>query len=287
MDNILVTGALGQLGSELQELAVAHKASFFFTDYKELDITNHDAVKDYIFEHKITAIINCAAYTAVDKAENEQEKAAAINHAAVKNFAQLSKAHAIKLIHISTDYVFDGTNFKPYAETDVPNPASVYGATKLEGEQALLEIAPYNAAIIRTSWVYSSFGANFVKTMLRLAQERTELGVICDQVGTPTYAKHLAMAILEVLPNLENTTPEILHYSNEGACSWYDFAYEIFELGGLNVKLNAITTQEYPTAAKRPYYSILSKQKIKEKYKVSVPHWKIGLQACLTKLQNY
>ena len=275
MNNILVTGANGQLGSELREIAPNYKDyNFLFTDVKDLDITNHTTVAAFIESNKINVIINCAAYTAVDKAEEEKDLANAINHLAVANFTQIAKEKSIKLIHISTDYVFDGTNHKPYVETDTPNPQSVYGKTKLDGELAMQQINPANSIIIRTSWVYSKFGNNFVKTMLRLAETRDEISVVADQIGTPTSAADLAEAILIILPQISNETVELFHYSNEGVCSWYDFAKAIFEIEGLQIKVNAIESSQYPTPAERPFYSVLNKEKIKTKYWIKIPYWK-------------
>ncbi|MEJ1222850.1 dTDP-4-dehydrorhamnose reductase [Sediminicola sp. 1XM1-17] len=280
MRNILVTGGTGQLGSELKEIALEYGMyKFLFTDSKMLDITDHIAVKDFISSNSINIIINCAAYTGVDRAEEEFVKADAINHLAVANLAEIAKEQQIKLIHISTDYVFDGTNHKPYVETDVPNPQSVYGKTKLAGEKAIQKINPSHSIIIRTSWVYSSFGNNFVKTMLRLSQEKKELGVISDQVGTPTYAGDLVKTILEILPKLNNDEVEIFHYSNEGVCSWYDFAIGIFEMKGISVTVNPIASWQYPTAAKRPFYSVLNKNKLKDHYDIEIPHWKDSLRS--------
>ena len=284
MNNILVTGGNGQLGSELREIAPNYQDyNFLFTDVKDLDITNHIAVKEFIEINKINVIINCAAYTAVDKAESEQDLSDAINHLAVANFAQIAKDNNIKLIHISTDYVFDGTNHKPYVETDIPNPQSVYGQTKLDGELAMQQINPANSIIIRTSWVYSKFGNNFVKTMLRLAETRDEISVVADQIGSPTNAADLAKAILTVLPQIENKTPEIYHYSNEGVCSWYDFAKAIFEIEGLHIKVNAIESSQYPTPAKRPFYSVLKKSLIKQAYGIEIPFSRDSLVSCLKK----
>ncbi|MDB2321292.1 dTDP-4-dehydrorhamnose reductase [Flavobacteriaceae bacterium] len=282
MSNILVTGSSGQLGSELKDLSsIFPNNTFIFTDVAELDICDHMVAKEFIVKNCINTIINCAAYTAVDKAEEEVELSNKINHLAVKNFASIAKEYNIKLIHISTDYVFDGTNHIPYLETDEPNPQSVYGQTKLDGELAIQKINPANTIIIRTSWVYSNYGNNFVKTMIRLGKERKELGVIVDQIGTPTYARDLAKTILEILPRINNENIELFHYSNEGVCSWYDFASAIFDIKGIKVKVNAIDTFQYPTAAKRPCYSVLNKRKIKNKFQVETPNWKNSLRACL------
>jgi len=281
MHNILVTGSNGQVGSEIRALHVNYPYNFFFTDRESLDITDETAVKNFIEENNINTIINCAAYTAVDKAESDAENADKINHLAVKNFAEIAKEKDIKLIHISTDYVFDGKNFKPYTEDDTTNPNGVYGATKLKGEQALLLVSPKNSIIVRTSWVYSSFGTNFVKTMLRLGKEKESLGVIFDQVGTPTYARDLAKAILDILPNIKNEKPEIYNYSNEGVLSWYDFAKEIMRMAKLDCQINPIETYEYPTPAQRPHYSLLNKAKIKKEFGISIPFWKDSLDECL------
>ena len=287
MNNILVTGGNGQLGSELREIAPNYSDyNFLFTDVKDLDITNHNAVAAFIKSNNINVIINCAAYTAVDKAEEQKDVANAINHLAVANFAQIAKDKNIKLIHISTDYVFDGTNHKPYVETDTPNPKSVYGVTKLAGEQAMQTINPANAIIIRTSWVYSSYGNNFVKTMLRLGKERDELNVVADQIGTPTYAGDLAQAILTLLPQINNETVETFHYSNEGVCSWYDFAKAIFELKEISVNVYPIESSQYPTPAERPFYSVLDKGRIKDGYGIEIPYWKDALIKCLEKKSN-
>ena len=198
----------------------------------------------------------------------------------------MSKDKNIKLVHVSTDYVFDGTNHKPYVEDDITNPNSVYGETKLAAEKVMLEINPENSVIIRTSWVYSSYGANFVKTMLRLGEERDNLGVIFDQVGTPTYAKDLAKTILEIIPKLNNKDVDLYHYSNEGVCSWYDFAQAIFELSEIQCQVNPIETKEYPTPAKRPHYSLLNKSKIKEDFNLRIPYWKQSLVMCLNVMQK-
>jgi len=282
MNKILVTGGNGQLGSELKELAPKYQQyHFMFTDVENLDICDHKAVATFIDENKVSTIINCAAYTAVDKAEEQFELADKINHLAVANFAQIAKDKNIQLVHISTDYVFDGTNHKPYTESDKPNPQSVYGKTKLDGELVMQQINPKNSMIIRTSWVYSNYGNNFVKTMLRLGIERSELNVVADQIGIPTNAADLAKAILTVLPKINNTNVELFHYSNEGVCSWYDFAKAIFEINGMDIKLNPIESKLYPTPAKRPFYSVLNKSKIKESFDLEILHWKTSLLHCV------
>jgi len=285
MPNVLVTGSNGQLGSELKALA-SNNTHFFFTDKKNLDITNQDALKAYIEINHITAIINCAAYTAVDKAEEEKIEADKINHVAIKYLAQIAKDKELPLIHISTDYVFDGRNYKPYIESDTTNPNTIYGKTKLDGEKIIQEINPKNTIIIRTSWVYSTYGNNFVKTMLRLGKERDFINVIFDQVGSPTYAKDLAKTILDILPKIHNDKVEIYHYSNEGVCSWYDFAKSIFTLSNLDCHVNPIETKDYPTPAARPHYSLLNKAKIKNDFSIAIPHWEQSLKRCLENIEK-
>lgn len=297
MLNILVTGSNGQLGSEIRELVdvstvtgeaeATHpreKTQFFFTDRTTLDITDPHAITNFVNSNNINVIINCAAYTAVDKAESDEIIADKINHLAVKYLAQISKEKNIKLIHISTDYVFDGTNHMPYKEDDQVNPNGVYGKTKLDGETAMIAINPANSIIIRTSWVYSSFGANFVKTMLRLGKEKESLGVIFDQVGTPTYARDLAKAILEIMPKIHNDKIEIYNYTNEGVLSWYDFAKEIMRMSKSTCQVNPIETKEYPTPATRPHYSLLNKSKIKKEFNIIIPYWKDSLDECLKRM---
>jgi len=281
---ILVTGSNGQLGSELKELSLEYKDIFFFTNRETLDITNQDAIASFVKENDINVIINCAAYTAVDKAESDEANADLINTKAVQQLSAVSLQNNIQLIHVSTDYVFDGRAYKPYPETFQTNPQSVYGKTKLAGELEMLKINPKNSIIIRTSWVYSSFGSNFVKTMLRLGKEKEQLGVIFDQVGTPTYAKDLAKTILDIIPHINNTTVEIYHYSNEGVLSWYDFAKEIMKMAKLPCQINPIETFQYPTPASRPHYSLLNKAKIKKEFNIVIPYWKDSLDACLKKL---
>ena len=266
MNTILVTGSNGQLGSEIRELSSQYKYNFFFTDRSNLDIANPKEVKNFIDSNNINTIINCAAYTAVDKAEEDQVNADKINHLAVKYLAQIAKEKKIKLIHVSTDYVFDGESFKPYNEDDTTSPNGVYGSTKLDGEKAMQEINPYNSIIIRTSWVYSSFGNNFVKTMLRLGEEKDELGVIFDQIGSPTYARDLAKVILDIISKIKNKKVEIYNYSNEGVASWYDFAKEIMSMAKINCEVSPVETYQYPTPASRPHYSLPCKASMKKEY---------------------
>lgn len=281
MFKVLVTGANGQVGSELRDLSSMYSYEFFFTDRESLDISDANAIKEFIELNSIKIIINAAAYTAVDKAESDEINADKVNHLAVKNLAQIAKEKNITLIHISTDYVFDGKNYKPYNEDDITQANGVYGKTKLDGEKAMQVINPKNSIIIRTSWVYSSFGNNFVKTMLRLGKERYSLGVIFDQVGTPTYARDLAKTILDILPNINNEKVAIYNYSNEGVLSWYDFAKEIMKMAKIDCIINPIETKEYPTPATRPHYSLLNKAKIKKEFNLVIPFWKDSLDACL------
>ncbi|KIM09175.1 MAG: dTDP-4-dehydrorhamnose reductase [Sulfurovum sp. PC08-66] len=282
MPNVLVTGANGQVGSELRALSNAYEYTFFFTDRGTLDIGDINAVEAFVGDNAIDAILNCAAYTAVDKAQSEPDNADAINHLAVKNLAHIAKTKGITLVHISTDYVFDGTHHRPYIESDATHPMGVYGQSKCDGEAAMLAINPANSLILRTSWVYSSFGANFVKTMVRLGKERTSLGVVFDQVGTPTYARDLARAMLEILPQIESRDVEIYHYSNEGVTSWYDFAKEIMRMAKLSCAIHPLLSQEYPTPTKRPHYSVLDKSKIKKIFAITIPYWKDSLDEMLT-----
>ena len=290
--NILVTGANGQLGKELQALVRNKQNSiqhnFFFTDRNDLDITDKKSIENFLTKKEISTIINCAAYTAVDKAEEERELADLINHKSVEILANSAKEHDIPLIHISTDYVFDGTSCKPYKETDPTNPQNIYGYTKLKGEEAFLNYGA-RGIIIRTSWVYSPFGKNFVKTMLSLAKSKKELRIIYDQIGSPTYAKDLAKTIFHIIQNPKFTTlhsVEIYHYSNEGVCSWYDFAKAIFDLQKIDIKVSPIETEEYPTPAKRPNYSVLSKKKIKEDFDIEIPYWRDSLKECLGRIMS-
>ena len=285
MKTILVTGANGQLGQEFNCLAPSYTHyRFIFTTKNTLDITQDQALKTFLESNTVDIIINCAAYTAVDCAESEDSLAEAINHHAVESLALHAKNQAITLIHISTDYVFDGQNFKPYLENDTTSAQNRYGASKLSGELAMQRVNPKNSIIIRTSWLYSGFGKNFMKTMLALGKEKESVRVIYDQVGTPTYAADLAKAILDILPKITNDAVKIYHYSNEGVLSWYDFAKEIMKMAKLTCKVFPIETKDYPTAAKRPYYSILNKSKIKSDFKIDIPYWKDSLNECLQKL---
>ncbi len=282
---IVVTGANGQLGSEIRELSIYFPDDVFtFITRQDLDLSDASAIQVWFENKDFDVIINCAAYTAVDKAETEVDLATAINATAVKILAQIAKQKAISLLHISTDYVFAGDSCAPYRETDATNPQGVYGQSKLDGELAMLAINPDRSVIIRTSWVYSRFGNNFVKTMIRLGKERKELNVIYDQVGTPTSAKDLALVLLMIIqsPQLEaQQGTEIFHYSNEGVCSWYDFAIAIFKAAPIRCKVNPIETKDYPTPAKRPHYSLLNKAKIKNTFNLSIPYWRDSLPECL------
>jgi len=286
---ILVTGANGQVGSEINHISSAYPFKFIFTDAPELDITNHDAVFDFFNKNEITNVINCAAYTAVDKAEEDKEIAAAVNVQGAMHLAQACTLRNIPLVHISTDYVYHNNQNTPFLEGDITNPQGVYAATKLEGEEVIKKIHP-RSMIIRTSWVYSTFGNNFVKTMLRLGADRDELNIIFDQIGSPTYARDLAKGILDILHLLAqgdvsdtnfNTT---YHYSNEGVCSWYDFAKAIFDIKDVTCKVNPIVTAQYPTPAKRPHFSLLNKTKIKEAFGLEIPYWRDSLLKMLNEL---
>lgn len=283
MKTVLVTGANGQLGNSIRVRAGQYAGyDFLFTDVDTLDICDCEAVGTFVTENKVGYILNCAAYTAVDKAEDNEELCARINRDAVRNLGEAARAVGAKVIHVSTDYVFDGTNHMPYVETDATCPASVYGRTKLAGEQALLEACP-DSAVIRTAWLYSEYGNNFVKTMLRLGSEREELRVIFDQVGTPTYAGDLADAMLSVMEQAEQGqfVPGIYHFSNEGVCSWYDFTVKILQIAGLGSRVVPIESKEYPARAHRPHFSVLNKGKIKCTYGITIPHWEESLRYCM------
>ena len=285
MKNILVTGSNGQLGSEIKDRAGRFQEfNFVFTDIEELDLTNGEEVNSFFEQNNFDVCINCAAYTAVDKAEDDRELALKVNYEAVKILAETCRKYNTFLIHVSTDYVFNGKNYKPYSETDPPSPDSYYGLTKLKGEEAVMAYCE-KAVIIRTSWLYSAYGNNFVKTMLRLGKERGELGVVVDQVGTPTYAGDLADAILTVVTNQSNLTAnKIYHFSNEGAISWYDFAKAIMAEAGLDCKVNPIESKDFPAKANRPFYSVLNKAAIKNDFNIEIPYWLDSLKTVLQKL---
>ena len=277
---ILITGANGQVGHEFQYLSKASDFNFIFVDIAELDITDNAAVLNFFRNKNIDFCVNCAAYTAVDKAESEPEIAEKVNVTGAKNLAEGCALKDIPLIHLSTDYVYHNQQNTPFKEHDETNPQGVYAKTKLDGDEIALKTNP-KTIILRTSWVYSSYGKNFVKTMLRLGPERDELTVIFDQIGTPTYARDIAKSILEILPSLEQKSPGIYHLSNEGVTSWYDFAVAIFDLKGIECRVKPIETKDYPTPAKRPHFSLLNKAKIKADFGLEIPHWRESLRDCL------
>ena len=280
---ILVTGCNGQLGNEIQLLETTNpQHTYFNTDVAELDITDEAAIETFVSENAIDGVINCAAYTAVDKAEENQELCHLLNTVAPGYLAAAVEKRGGWIIQISTDYVFDGTNHTPYVETDPVCPNSVYGRTKLAGEEAA-QLACAKTMIIRTAWLYSQFGNNFVKTMIRLGKEKPELGVIFDQIGTPTYARDLAVAIFEAVN--KGIIPGIYHFSNEGVISWYDFTKAIHRIAGINsCHVRPLHTSEYPTPASRPHYSVLDKTKIKHTYGLEIPYWEESLKDCIAKL---
>lgn len=281
--NILITGCNGQLGNEMQLLQAKYaQHTWFNTDVNELDITDKDAIERFVEANHIDGVVNCAAYTAVDKAESDPLLAKKLNADAPAFLAEAVGMRGGWIVQVSTDYVFDGTKHTPYVETDSTCPNSVYGQTKLEGEQAVTKLCP-NAMIIRTAWLYSEFGNNFVKTMIRLGKEREQLGVIFDQVGTPTYAHDLASVIMTAID--KGIKPGIYHFSNEGVTSWYDFTKSIHRIAGINTcHVMPLHTAEYPTPASRPAYSVLDKTKIKEAYSINIPHWEESLAKCIAKL---
>ena len=283
---ILVTGANGQLGRELRNVLESEiPGQSIYIDVAELDLTDSKAVDLFFKQNEISHVVNCAAYTAVDRAEEEKLECASININAVKNLAIAADSVGAKIIHISTDYVFDGTAHRPYKESDKVNPISEYGTTKRKGETALLALAP-ESIIIRTSWLYSPHGNNFVKTMMRLGAEHSEIKVVCDQIGSPTYALDLARAIYRVLLS-HQWVEGIFHYSNEGVCSWYDFAKAIHRIAGIKgCNVCPIPTEEYPTAASRPFFSVLDKSRIKATYGADVPYWEDSLIDCINRIKN-
>jgi len=281
MHRILVTGANGQLGSELRFLSENYPYEFYFTDVEQLNITIKEDVEQFIAQNKIDVIINCAAYTAVDKAESDFELADLINNKAVELLSKLAEKFNAKLVHISTDYVFDGLSYIPYNPLSETVPKSTYGITKRLGEEHVIGNCSKNALILRTAWVYSSFGNNFVKTIARLAAEKESLNIVSDQVGTPTYARDLARFILDNLDKINWSGTKVFHYTNEGVCSWFDFAKMICELKNIHCDLNAIPSISYPTPAPRPYYSVLSKEETKKYFKTLIPYWVDSLKDCL------
>ena len=287
---VLITGSNGQLGSEIRELASDYEnLECIFKDLPELDICDTDALNTFIIDQHINVVINCAAYTAVDKAEEDPEIAEQVNTKAVLNLVNALEKVDGKLIHISTDYVFDGNHSQPYKESDPVSPIGVYGQTKRAGELAVLN-GSIDAIVIRTSWLYSKYGNNFVKTMLRLGNEKKSIQVVSDQKGTPTFAKDLAKTCLDILSDASSTNlskkGSLYHYSNEGVTSWYDFATAIMEIGNIDCKVIPIETKDYPTQARRPMYSVLDKSKIKSDFKVTIPHWRDSLTNCIKKINH-
>lgn len=283
--NILITGCKGQLGNEIQLLEKEHTShTFFNTDVDELDITDQMAVEQFVAQNAIDGIVNCAAYTAVDKAESNKELCTSLNTVAPAYLAAAVEKRKGWIIHISTDYVFDGTKHTPYVESDTPCPNSVYGSTKLAGELGVRKFCK-RAMIIRTAWLYSTFGNNFVKTMIRLGKEKEQLGVIFDQIGTPTYARDLARVIMVAMEY--DIRPDVFHFSNEGVISWYDFTKAIHRIACINsCHVKPLHTSEYPTPASRPAYSVLDKTKIKETYGIEIPYWEESLRECLNELMK-
>lgn len=280
---ILVTGSKGQLGNELHEVLEARRPGITtYVDREELDITDRDAVEAFLRHGDFSHVINCAAYTAVDRAEDEKLACSAVNIDGISNIARVADDLGIRIIHISTDYVFDGRTYRPYTESDKVNPMSQYGTTKRKGETALLGLAP-ESIIIRTGWLYSPFGHNFVKTIIRHASAEHSLHVVSDQVGTPTYAADLAEAIATVV-FAPQWVPGIFNFSNEGVCSWYDFAVAIIRHTGIECDVTPLSTVDYPTTAERPHYSVLDKTRFKATFSTVIPHWEDGLERCLNRL---
>ena len=285
MKNILITGCNGQLGREMQSLSAKYpNYTYFFTDVAELDITNEEAINAFVEEHEIDCVVNCAAYTAVDKAESDDSLCDLLNHVAPGYLARAVARRGGSMVHVSTDYVFDGRHFTPYKEEEPTCPASVYGRTKLQGEEEVQRSCA-QSMIVRTAWLYSVHGTNFVKTMLRLGREKERLGVIFDQVGTPTYARDLAAAIFAAIE--QGIVPGVYHFSNEGVISWYDFTRAIHRIAGITrCDVQPLHTEEYPTAAARPHYSVLDKTKIKKTYGIRIPYWEDSLKECIQLLEQ-
>lgn len=287
---VMVTGAYGQLGSSLSELSAQFSGlQLILTDFDSLDITDRDSVVGYVESNRPDFLVNCAAYTAVDKAETDMESAFRLNALGPENLAIACRQIGARLIHVSTDYVFDGKNNRPYSEEDLPNPQGVYGSTKLEGEKLVMKQLP-ESVIIRTSWLYSSYGHNFVKTMIRLGSEKDSLNVVYDQTGTPTYAGDLALTILKVISqsakNPDYWKSGIYHYSNLGVCSWYDFAVEIHKMAGISCRVTPVLSAAFQTVAKRPSYSVLDKSKIQTVYGIEIPYWRDSLMKCIQLILN-
>lgn len=284
--NVLVTGSNGQLGSEIKKVSVStNKVKYYFTDVEELDITNIESIRAYVLKNSIECIVNCAAYTNVDKAEDDEEMADLINHKAVENLAIISKKVGILLIHVSTDYVFQGDQNLPYSEDEMTSPLGIYGITKLLGERAIQKVE-CQYIIFRTSWLYSEFGNNFVKTMLRLTSERSQLNVVFDQIGTPTYAADLAFVICKIIQDkLYLEYNGVYHFSNEGVCSWFDFAKEIQYLAGNSCDIQPCHSDEFPSKVKRPVFSVLDKTKLKKDFQITIPYWKDSLKKCVSLLK--
>ena len=283
--NILVTGGNGQLGSAMRLASAESRHRYIFTDIAELDITSSEAVKALFEQEKVDVVVNCAAYTAVDLAEENEDQAEKINHKAVAILAEACKRHNATLIHISTDYIFSGDADTPYKEEDAPSPLGVYGRTKLAGEQAITE-SGCRYIVLRTAWLYSEFGRNFVNTMRELTATRPEVRVVADQIGSPTYAGDLAAAITYIIDSEQLNKCGIYHYTNEGVCSWYDFAVEIARLSGNKGEVKPCTTEEYPTKAQRPHYSVLDKSKFIATFGLSIPEWRESLAQCVKKLEK-
>jgi len=289
---VLVTGANGQLGKTLNRLVNENKMEhrFIFATKDQLDLTDFQNIRSYIQKNQFDVIINCAAFTAVDKSEVEKNQANLVNHLSVKNIAEIARDNSIKLIHISTDYVFDGLKTEPYIEKDIPSPINVYGKTKLDGENAIISAMVTDAIIIRTSWLYSEYGNNFLDTILSLAQKRKELNIVSDQIGSPTNAYDLAISILKIIENRKffetSHISEIFHYSNDGKCSWYDFANEIVNISGLECSIKSISSKDYPQTAKRPKHVLLDKSKIRNSFGLEIIYWKDSLNNCIQALSS-
>jgi len=289
---VLVTGSNGQLGSSLNHLVDQNKTDyrFVFLTREQLDLTNFQNVRSFIEKNQFDVIINCAAYTAVDKSEVEKEQANLVNHLSVENIAEIARDNCIKLIHISTDYVFDGLKLKPYTEKDNTSPKNVYGKTKLDGENAILSTMACDALIIRTSWLYSEYGNNFLDTILKLTQTKEKLNIVSDQIGSPTYANDLAVAILKIIESKKfseaSEISEVFHYSNDGKCSWYDFAREIVQISGKKCSIDPIFSKDYPQSATRPKHVLLDKDKIRNSFGLDIIFWKDSLNKCFQALSN-